>query len=153
MLKLIWLIPVLPLVGVVINGIFGRWTRERAHILGVGTTGLSFLIAFGIFLQATGGATLNWDVYTWIPVGQFTASVGFLVDPLSAVMMLVVTFVGFLIHVYSVGYMHGDPGYARFFTYLNLFMTSMLILVLANNYLLMFLADSFSFFPAVSGTL
>ena len=139
MLKLIWLVPVLPLVGVVINGIFGRWTRERAHILGVGTTGLSFLIAFGIFLQAAGGATLNWDVYTWIPVGEFTASVGFLVDPLSAVMMLVVTFVGFLIHVYSVGYMHGDPGYARFFTYLNLFMTSMLILVLANNYLLMFL--------------
>ena len=139
MLKLIWLVPVLPLVGVLINGIFGRWTRERAHILGVGTTGLSFLIAFGIFLQAAGGATLNWDVYTWIPVGQFTASVGFLVDPLSAVMMLVVTFVGFLIHVYSVGYMHGDPGYARFFTYLNLFMTSMLILVLANNYLLMFL--------------
>ncbi len=139
MLKLIWLVPVLPLVGVVINGIFGRWTRERAHILGVGTTGLSFLIAFGIFLRAAGGATLNWDVYTWIPVGEFTASVGFLVDPLSAVMMLVVTFVGFLIHVYSVGYMHGDPGYARFFTYLNLFMTSMLILVLANNYLLMFL--------------
>ena len=139
MLKLIWLVPVLPLVGVVINGIFGRWTRERAHILGVGTTGLSFLIAFGIFLQAADGATLNWDVYTWIPVGEFTASVGFLVDPLSAVMMLVVTFVGFLIHVYSVGYMHGDPGYARFFTYLNLFMTSMLILVLANNYLLMFL--------------
>jgi NADH-quinone oxidoreductase subunit L len=139
MLKLIWLVPILPLVGVVINGIFGRWTRERAHILGVGTTGLSFLIAFGIFLQAAGGATLNWDVYTWIPVGEFTASVGFLVDPLSAVMMLVVTFVGFLIHIYSVGYMHGDPGYARFFTYLNLFMTSMLILVLANNYLLLFL--------------
>jgi NADH-quinone oxidoreductase subunit L len=139
MLKLIWLVPILPLVGVVINGVLGRWTRERAHILGVGTTGLSFLIAFGIFLQAAGGATLNWDVYTWIPVGEFTASVGFLVDPLSAVMMLVVTFVGFLIHVYSVGYMHGDPGYARFFTYLNLFMTSMLILVLANNYLLMFL--------------
>jgi len=65
---------------------------------------------------------------------------GFLVDPLSAVMMLVVSFVGFLIHVYSIGYMHGDPGYARFFTYLNLFMTSMLVLVLANNYLLMFLA-------------
>jgi len=139
MLKLVWLVPVLPLVGVVVNGILGRWTRERAHILGVGTTGLSCLIAFGIFLQAAGGATLNWDVYTWIPAGEFQATVGFLVDPLSAVMMLVVTFVGFLIHVYSIGYMHGDPGYARFFTYLNLFMTSMLVLVLANNYLLMFL--------------
>ena len=139
MLKLVWLVPVLPLIGVAVNGIGGKWTRDRAHILGVGTTGLSFLIALGIFLQAAGGTTLNWDVYVWIPVGEFQATVGFLVDPLSAVMMLVVTFVGFLIHVYSVGYMHGDPGYARFFTYLNLFMTSMLVLVLANNYLLMFL--------------
>ncbi len=138
MLELIWLVPTLPLLGVAVNGICGRWVRDRAHLLGVGTTGLSFLIAFGIFLQALGGATLNWDAYVWIPVGEFTATVGFLVDPLSAVMMLVVTFVGFLIHVYSVGYMHGDPGYARFFAYLNLFMTSMLILVLANNYLLMF---------------
>jgi NADH-quinone oxidoreductase subunit L len=139
MLSLVWLVPTLPLLGVVVNGIFGRWTQGRAHILGVGTTGLSFLIAFGIFLQAAGGATLNWDVYAWIPVGEFQATVGFLVDPLSAVMMLVVTFVGLLIHIYSIGYMHGDPGYARFFTYMNLFMTSMLILVLANNYLLMFL--------------
>jgi NADH-quinone oxidoreductase subunit L len=139
MLHLVWLVPVLPLLGVAINGIFGKWTHHRAHILGVGTTGLSLLIALGIFLQAAGGATLNWDAYVWIPVGEFQATVGFLVDPLSAVMMLVVTFVGFLIHVYSVGYMHGDPGYARFFTYMNLFMTSMLVLVLANNYLLMFL--------------
>ena len=139
MLSLVWLVPTLPLLGVVVNGIFGRRTRARAHTLGVGTTGLSFLIAFGIFLQAAGGATLNWDVYVWIPVGEFQATVGFLVDPLSAVMMLVVTFVGLLIHIYSIGYMHGDPGYARFFTYMNLFMTSMLVLVLANNYLLMFL--------------
>ncbi|MEK7205241.1 MAG: proton-conducting transporter membrane subunit, partial [candidate division NC10 bacterium] len=139
MLRLIWLVPVLPLVGVVINGIFGRWTRDRAHILGVGTTGLSFLIALGVSVQAMNGWSLNWDLYSWVPVGNFHATVGLQVDPLSAVMMLVVTFVGFLIHVYSVGYMHGDPGYARFFTYMNLFMTSMLILVLANNYFLMFL--------------
>ncbi|MGD0264018.1 MAG: NADH-quinone oxidoreductase subunit L [Candidatus Methylomirabilota bacterium] len=139
MLKLIWLVPVLPMVGVVINGIFGRWIRDRAHLLGVGTTGLSLLIALGIFFQTLGGETLDWDVYSWVAVGNFHATVGFQVDPLSAVMMLVVTFVGFLIHVYSVGYMHGDRGYTRFFTYMNLFMTSMLVLVLANNYLLMFL--------------
>src|SRR3990170_8717312 len=139
MLRLIWLVPVLPLVGVVINGIFGRWTRDRAHVLGVGTTGLSFLVALGIFVQTMNGWSLNWDLYSWVSVGDFHATVGLQVDPLSAVMMLVVTFVGFLIHVYSVGYMHGDPGYARFFTYMNLFMTSMLILVLANNYLFMFL--------------
>ncbi|MGE5849370.1 MAG: NADH-quinone oxidoreductase subunit L [Candidatus Methylomirabilota bacterium] len=139
MLRLIWLVPVLPLLGVLVNGIFGRWTRGRAHVLGVGTTGISFLIAMGIFLQAMSGWSLNWDLYSWVPVADFHATVGFQVDPLSAVMMLVVTFVGFVIHVYSVGYMHGDPGYARFFTYMNLFMTSMLVLVLANNYLLMFL--------------
>ncbi|HTX54889.1 MAG TPA: hypothetical protein VMD08_15900, partial [Candidatus Baltobacteraceae bacterium] len=107
MLKLIWLVPTLPVLGVLINGIFGRWTRARAHWLGVGTVGLSFLIAFGIFLQVTGGATLDWNVYAWIPVGDFQANVGFLVDPLSAVMMVVVTFVGLLIHIYSIGYMHG----------------------------------------------
>ena len=139
MLKLIWLVPVLPVVGVVINGIFGRWTKERAHLLGVGSTALSFLVALGVFLQVAAGQTLNWDVYTWIPVGNLQATVGFQVDALSGVMMLVVTFVGFLIHVYSIGYMHGDRGYARFFTYLNHLMTSMLILVLANNYLLMFM--------------
>jgi NADH-quinone oxidoreductase subunit L len=139
MLKLIWLVPVLPLAGVLVNGIFGRWIKARAHLLGVGTTGASFLIALGIFLQVAAGQSLNWDLYSWVAVGPFHATVGFQVDPLSAVMMLVVTFVGFLIHVYSVGYMHGDPGYARFFTYMNLFMTSMLLLVLANNYLLMFL--------------
>jgi NADH-quinone oxidoreductase subunit L len=139
MLRLVWLVPVLPLVGVVINGIFGRWTRDRAHVLGVGTTALSFLIALGIFFQAMGGWSLNWDLYSWVPVTDFHATVGFQVDPLSAVMMLVVTLVGLIIHVYSVGYMHGDPGYARFFTYMNLFMTSMLVLVLANNYFLMFL--------------
>jgi NADH-quinone oxidoreductase subunit L len=139
MLKLIWLVPVLPLAGVVINGIFGRWTRERAHLLAVGSTGLSFLVALGISLQVMSGQTLTWDAYTWVSVGSLRATVGFQVDALSTVMMLVVTFVGFLIHVYSVGYMHGDRGYARFFTYLNLFMTSMLVLVLANNYLFMFL--------------
>ena len=139
MLKLVWLVPVLPLVGVLVNGIFGHWIKARAHILGVGTTALSCLVAFLIFLQVGGGQTLNWDVYSWVAVGPFHATVGFQVDPLSAMMMLVVTFVGFVIHVYSVGYMHGDAGYARFFTYMNLFMTSMLILVLANNYLLMFM--------------
>ncbi|HWU38467.1 MAG TPA: hypothetical protein VN203_12540, partial [Candidatus Acidoferrum sp.] len=111
MLKLIWLVPVLPLVGVVINGVFGRWTKDRAHLLGVGTTGLSFLVALGIFLKVVGGQTFDWNVYTWIPVGSLQATVGFQVDALSGVMMLVVTFVGFLIHVYSIGYMHGDRGY------------------------------------------
>ncbi len=139
MIEFVWLVPVLPLLGVVINGLFGHKTGHGAHKVAIATTGLSAALALIIFVQVAMGARLDWDVYTWVSAGEFTAPVGFLVDPLSAVMMLVVTFVGFLIHVYSKGYMHDDPGYARFFTYLNLFMVSMLFLVLANNYLLMFL--------------
>jgi NADH-quinone oxidoreductase subunit L len=138
-MKLVALVPLLPLIGVLINGLFGAWIKERAHLIAVSAAGLSCLVAFIVFFQASGGATLDWDVYSWLKVGDLTVPIGFLVDPLSTVMMLVVTFVGFLIHVYSIGYMHGDQGYARFFTYLNLFMFSMLMLVLANNYLLMFL--------------
>src|SRR5574341_1028334 len=139
MLELVWLVVALPLAGVVINGLLGHRIGHRAHVVAVGATGLSAALALGIFVHVTLGARLDWDAYTWVSVGDFRAPLGFLVDPLSAVMMLVVTFVGFLIHVYSKGYMHDDPGYPRFFTYMNLFMVSMLVLVLANNYLLMFL--------------
>ena len=138
-MKLVLLVPLLPLIGVLINGVFGVKIRERAHLIAVSASGLSCLVAFLVFFGAAGGRTLDWDLYSWLNVGEFRAPIGLLVDPLSAVMMLVVTFVGFLIHVYSIGYMHDDRGYARFFTYLNLFMFSMLVLVLANNYLLMFL--------------
>ena len=140
MIDLVWLVVALPLAGVVINGLLGHRIGHKAHLVAVGATGLSAALALGIFLElAFGGKSLDWNAYTWVSAGEFQAPLGFLVDPLSAVMMLVVTFVGFLIHVYSIGYMHDDPGYARFFTYLNLFMVSMLVLVLANNYLLMFL--------------
>ncbi len=138
-MKLVILVPLLPLVGVIVNGLFGSKIKERAHLVAVSAAGLSFLVAFLVFLQAAGGATIDWDLYTWVGVGDFQVPIGLLVDQLSVVMMLVVTFVGFLIHVYSIGYMRGDPGYPRFFAYLNLFMFSMLVLVLGNNYLLMFL--------------
>ncbi len=138
-MKLVALVPLLPLIGVLINGLFGAKIKDRAHLIAVPAAGLSCVVAFVVFFQTLDGATLDWDVYPWLAVGDLNIPVGFLVDPLSTVMMLVVTFVGFLIHVYSIGYMHGDRGYARFFTYLNLFMFSMLMLVLANNYLLMFL--------------
>jgi NADH-quinone oxidoreductase subunit L len=140
MVSLVWLVPLLPLLGVIVNGLFGRTLiREKAHLVAVSAAGLSCLVALLVFLDALRGATLDWDLYTWMAAGEFRVSVGFLVDPLSAVMMLMVTFVGFVIHVYSIGYMHGDPGYPRFFTYMNLFMFAMLMLVLANNYLVMFL--------------
>ncbi len=141
MVSLVWLVPVLPLLGVLINGLFGRTLiREKAHLVAVAAAGLSCLVALLVFLDVVlRGARLDWDVYTWMAAGDFRVSVGFLVDPLSAVMMLTVTFVGFVIHVYSIGYMHDDPGYPRFFTYMNLFMFAMLMLVLANNYLVLFL--------------
>jgi len=141
MVSLVWLVPVLPLLGVLINGLFGRThIREKAHLVAVAAAGLSCLVALLVFLDVVlWRATLDWDVYTWMAAGDLKVSVGFLVDPLSAVMMLTVTFVGFVIHVYSIGYMHGDPGYPRFFTYMNLFMFAMLVLVLANNYLVLFL--------------
>jgi NADH-quinone oxidoreductase subunit L len=140
MMNLIWLVPGFPLVGVIINGLFGRThIRDRAHWVAVPAVGLSFVVSLLIAVQVFAGQTVDLDLYPWIMAGNFQVPVGFRVDPLSAVMMFTVTFVGFLIHVYSIRYMYGDPGYARYFTYLNLFMFAMLVLVLANNYLLMFL--------------
>ncbi|MFQ5882169.1 MAG: NADH-quinone oxidoreductase subunit L [Candidatus Methylomirabilales bacterium] len=140
MMGYIWLVPAFPLLGVIINGLFGRtYLRERSYLVAVPAAGLSFLVALLISLQVFAGQTLDLDLYPWVVAGNFQVSIGFLVDPLSTVMMLTVTFVGFLIHLYSIGYMRDDPGYSRFFVYMNLFMFSMLMLVLANNYLLMFL--------------
>jgi NADH-quinone oxidoreductase subunit L len=91
-----------------------------------------------VFIQVERGENLSWQVYSWIAAGNFKVNVGFLVDELTAVMLLVVSTIGFMVHVYSIGYMHGDGGYYRFFAYLNLFMFSMFMLVLANNYLLLY---------------
>jgi len=103
---------------------------------------LSFVFSVLAFIAMQGAEEsariINIPVYSWIPVGDFKIDVAFLLDPLSALMLLVVTGVGFLIHVYSIGYMEHDDGYGRFFTYLNLFVFSMLVLVLGNNYLVMY---------------
>src|SRR3972149_12339072 len=140
MLELIWLVPVFPLMGVIINGLFGQsHIRDKAHRVAVPAVGLSCLVALLISLQVFAGHPLDLNLSPWVVAGNLQIHVGLLVDPLSTVMMLTVTLVGFLVHVYSVRYMQGDPGYPRSFTYLNLFMFSMLVLVLANNYLLMFL--------------
>ncbi|RMF83971.1 MAG: NADH-quinone oxidoreductase subunit L [Nitrospinota bacterium] len=135
-----WLIPLFPLIAVVINGLFGRkYIREKAHYLGVGSVAISFLLSVIVFLEvALGYGSVEVSLYEWVTAGSFKVNVGFLIDPLSAIMLLVVAGVGLLVHIYSVGYMHGDGGYYRYFTYINLFMFSMLLLVLANNYLLMF---------------
>jgi len=137
--ELIWLVPFFPLAGAVINGLFGQWViRDRADRIAVPAAGLSCLSALLISLPVFAGGAREVILYPWIAAGGFQVPVGFLVDPLSTVMMLTVSVVGFLGHVYSARYMHGDPGYARYFTYLNLFLFAMLVLVLANNYLLLF---------------
>jgi len=139
----LWLIPISPLLGAVINGIFGRrLSKSVIGIIGSGTVALSFVISLGAFLQMLHAPESAMPVirnyFVWIEAGEFHANFGFLLDHLSGLMILIVTGVGFLIHVYSTGYMHDDSGFYRFFAYLNLFMFSMLTLVLANNYLLMF---------------
>ncbi|UCD16566.1 MAG: NADH-quinone oxidoreductase subunit L, partial [Candidatus Zixiibacteriota bacterium] len=139
----LYLIILFPLVGFLINGLFlGRLSRGFISFIACGSVGLSFLwgaIAFFDLLAMPEGArTIQETLFTWIPSGQFQANFSLLFDPLSAVMVLVVAGVSFIIHVYSIGYMKNDPGYGRYFAYLNLFVFSMLILVLADNYLFMF---------------
>ncbi|OGL42412.1 MAG: NADH-quinone oxidoreductase subunit L [Candidatus Schekmanbacteria bacterium GWA2_38_11] len=143
MFEYIWLIPFLPIIGTVINGLLGKKLGDRVvGFVGCTVVGISFLISASLFAQLLSlpseSRFFSKVIYTWIGSGDFKADIGFQLDPLSSLMILVVTGVGFLIHVYSVGYMHKDPGYYRYFAYLNLFTFSMLILVLANNFLLMF---------------
>ncbi|MBI2524377.1 MAG: NADH-quinone oxidoreductase subunit L [Candidatus Rokubacteria bacterium] len=138
MSRLVWLIPLFPLLGTLLNALFGRLIGHRAHWIAVPALGASFLAACAVFARVQGGETYTGDLFPWIAAGSFKTAITVQVDPLSAVMLLVVTGVGFLIHLYSAGYMHGDDGYARFFTYLNLFVFSMVMLVLAGNFLLLY---------------
>jgi NADH-quinone oxidoreductase subunit L len=130
-----------PLVGCVLAGFLGRFLgRAGSHsatILGVAIScGLSFYVLY----QLTTGAAVNYNhnLYTWFEIGRFSASVGFLIDRLTAMMMVVVTFVSLLVHIYTIGYMKDDPGYQRFFSYISLFTFSMLMLVMSNNFMQLF---------------
>jgi NADH-quinone oxidoreductase subunit L len=139
--SLLWLIPVLPLIGAAINGVVGkRLPKSVISIIGAGTVGVSFVIALREFsaMLNTPNLPILRDYFTWIQSGPFQAQFGLMLDHLSGVMILIVTGVGFLIHVYSAGYMAHEEGFYRYFAYLNLFVFFMLTLVLANNYLLMF---------------
>jgi NADH-quinone oxidoreductase subunit L len=137
----LWLIPVLPLLGAALNGIFGKhWHKNLLATIGAGTVGLSFILSVLQFVNMLGTPDLPIirDYFTWIQAGRFQAQFGLMLDHLSGLMILVVTGVGFLIHIYSAGYMSHEEGFYRYFAYLNLFVFFMLVLVLANNYLLMF---------------
>jgi NADH-quinone oxidoreductase subunit L len=142
-LSYLWIIPLLPLLGAAINGLFGgRWPKSVISAVALSSTTLAFLAALEAVREflSLSPDQIPWirSYFTWISAGGFQADFALQVDQLTVVMLLVVTGVGWLIHIYSTGYMHDDPGYRRFFSYLNLFMFFMLVLILADNYLLMF---------------
>ena len=140
--ELIVVLLVAPLVGFLINGLLGKWLKGKEQLSGwIGSLAVLVSLVCSIIAFASlhgGAAPLDETLYEWITGESFAFNIGFRVDALTTVMLLVITGVGFLIHVYSIGYMHGDEGYTRYFAYLNLFVFAMLILVLGNNYLMMF---------------
>jgi len=143
MKELYLIVPFAPLIGAIIAGLGGRRIgNARAHSVTIFGVLLSFLCSCVIFADVLKGNTFNGTVYTWLtvaaPLGQVGFSIGFLIDHLSALMMVVVTFVSLMVHIYTIGYMHGDPGYKRFFAYISLFTFSMLMLVMANNFVQLF---------------
>src|SRR5438034_433561 len=129
------LIPLLPFAAFVIIGLFGHWIRERAHWIAVPAVAASFLLALSTFDDIVHGNPIHVTLYSWITSGAFDVSIGLYIDRLTAAMLLLVTVVSGLVHVYTIGYMHGEPGYARFFAYVALFTFSMLMLVMADNFL------------------
>ena len=164
-INLIVVLLISPLIGFLINGLFGKWLRNAEKLSGwiaCLAVLISFICSVIVFTHIKGGAELNLTLYEWIVAesheysktelgsresatplfewitSRFAFNIGLHVDSLTAVMLLIITGIGFLIHVYSIGYMHGDTGYTRYFAYLNLFVFAMLILVLADNYLMMF---------------
>ncbi len=145
MRELIYLTVILPLLGFLINGIFGSRIKNEKVIglIGSGVIGISFLIALGAFFETLSlpveQRQIIVSLFTWLNVGGLDVSFAYQVDQLSLVMALIVTGVGFVIHVYSIGYMHGDKGFWKFFAYLNLFIFAMMNLILADNFVLLFL--------------
>jgi NADH-quinone oxidoreductase subunit L len=134
----VWLIPAFPLAGALVNILVGHRIGRHAHWIAVPALAGSFLAACGVFARVRSGQSATFALAPWIVAGDFETAIVAHVDALAAVMLLVVTGVGLLIHLYSVGYMHGDPGYARYFAYLNLFVFSMTMLVLAGNFLVLY---------------
>lgn len=139
MSKILLLIPLLPLIAASVIGLFGRkLPRHFAHILTIAGVGIAFVLSAYVLNQTLHGFTLNETVYQWLTSGAFRFEVGFLIDNLTAMMMVVVTFVSLMVHIYTIGYMHEDPGYSRFFSYISLFTFSMLMLVMSNNFMQLF---------------
>ncbi|KHD06737.1 NADH:ubiquinone oxidoreductase subunit L [Candidatus Thiomargarita nelsonii] len=128
-----------PLIGAIIAGLFNV-SRRVAHSVTNGAVGLSFFLSLYVFYQivVAGSEPFNETLYTWLVAGGVRLEIGFMVDSLTALMMVVVTFVSWMVHIYTIGYMRDDPGYQRFFSYINLFTFSMLMLVMSNNFVQLF---------------
>jgi NADH-quinone oxidoreductase subunit L len=138
-LNLLLTVALAPLVGAIVAGLFGKAVGQRgAHTVTILGVLIAFIGSAMVLSQVAGGARFNATVYEWAVVGKLVMEVGFLVDGLTAMMMVVVTFVSLMVHVYTIGYMEGDPGYQRFFSYISLFTFSMLMLVMSNNFLQLF---------------
>ncbi len=139
MLQMYLLVPLAPLAGAVVVGLFGpKLGRSASHWICILGVGAAFALSAVIWRDVSLGHTFNGDVYTWLQSGSLKLSIGFLIDPLTTTMMLVVTFVSLMVHVYTIGYMADDPGYTRFFSYISLFTFSMLMLVMSNNFVQLF---------------
>lgn len=132
------LIPLLPLLAFVVLGLAGHRIKERAHLIAVPAVVVSFLLSLMALAEVAGGQTLEIPLYTWASSGSLTITLGLFIDQLTVAMLLLVTTVSALVHVYTIGYMHGEAGYARFFSNIALFTFSMLMLVMSDNFLQLF---------------
>ena len=132
-------IPALPLIGALIVGLFGWAMKEKvAHTITSAFVILSAILSIHVFMQVLDGASFHGNVWTWMLAGDFVVPVGLLIDRLTTIMMVTVTVVSACVHIYTIGYMHGDPGYPRFFSYISAFTFSMLVLVMGNNFFTLF---------------
>jgi NADH-quinone oxidoreductase subunit L len=132
-------VPLAPLAAAILVGLFGaKLGRAASHSLCIAGVAVSTVASYFVWRDAGAGHTFNGDVYIWLQSGGLKLAIGFLIDPLTATMMLVVSFVSLMVHVYTIGYMADDPGYTRFFAYISLFTFSMLMLVMSNNFLQLF---------------
>src|SRR5512134_1283507 len=139
MQQLYLVVPLAPLAAAIVVGLAGaKLGRRVSHLLCIAGVAVAMVASYLVFRDVQAGHTFNGDVYTWLQSGTLKFAVGFLIDPLTATMMLVVTFVSLMVHVYTIGYMADDPGYQRFFSYISLFTFSMLMLVMSNNFLQLF---------------
>ena len=139
MQKLYLLVPLAPLFGAIVAGLFCRVIpRCVAHTVTIAGVAIAFIASVVIFRDVQAGNVFNGSVYTWLTSGDYKFEVGFLIDTLTTTMMLVVTFVSLMVHIYTIGYMQEDPGYNRFFSYISLFTFSMLMLVMSNNFMQLF---------------